>query len=408
MNKLKLIGPFTQVITMDNLPIKGPLSDDQLEIVENAGILVNGEVVESVGGFRELHSLTSVVEPVEGDFTVMPGLIDTHTHICWAGSRAGDYAMRLSGKNYLEIGQKAGGIWSTVIKTREASLEELTLLTARRAEILLKQGTTTIEAKSGYGLDADAELKILTAIHKANETTGADLVSTCLAAHIKPKDFTGSAREYLEYILQKLLPMVKSGRLSNRVDIYVDEGAFNRQDARYYLTAAQHLGFDLVVHADQFSEGGARLAIEVGALSADHLESITDEDIRFLAGSDVIPVALPGASLGLGAGFTPARELLDAGASLAIASDWNPGSAPMGNLLMQAAILGIYQKLTMAETLAAITCRASAALRLNDRGMLKPGMLADFIAFPCADYREILYNQGGMMPGAVWKRGKRM
>jgi imidazolonepropionase len=408
MNKLKLIGPFKQLITMDKLPSKGPLADNQMEIISNAGILVNGELIEAVGEFRQLHSLASLVEPVEGEYTLIPGMVDVHTHICWAGSRAGDYAMRLAGKNYLDIAQKGGGIWSTVSKTREAGLEELTMLTVNRAGKLLQQGVTTIEVKSGYGLNADAELKMLNAAHQANDISQADLVNTCLAAHIKPNDFTGSGRQYLEYLIKELLPIVKTRNLARRVDIYVDEGAFSADDGRFYLTAAKNLGFDLVVHADQFFSGGVKVALEVAALSADHLEATTDKDIRLLANSDVIPVMLPGSSLGLGTGFAPAHKLLNAGTSLVIASDWNPGSAPMGNLLMQAAILSIYEKLTMAETLAAITCRASAALRLSDRGIIKPGMLADFIAFPCADYREILYHQGGMTAEMVWKRGKRV
>lgn len=408
MHKLKLIGPFTQAVTMDNLPLKGPLSDDQLGIISQAGILVNGDRIEAIGPFRELKSLTPVLEPVKGEQVVMPGWVDSHTHICWAGSRAGDYAMRLAGKSYLEIAQQGGGIWSTVTNTRNAGLEELAGLTADRANRLLRMGITTIEVKSGYGLNADAERKMLKAVQNANMLTPADLVPTCLAAHIKPRDFDGTGREYLETIIRDLLPGIRSEKLSNRVDIYVDEGAFETGDALHYLTAAKELGFDVVVHADQFSPGGARLAVAVGAMSADHLEASTDEDIRLLAGSNVIPVALPGASLGLGVHFTPARKLLDAGASLVIASDWNPGSAPMGNLLMQAAVLGVAEKLTMAETLAAITCRAVAALRLNDRGILGPGLLADFIAFPCSDYREIVYNQGGMGPGMVWKRGKRV
>jgi imidazolonepropionase len=407
-SKLRLIGPFTQAITMDDLPLKGPLSDDQLKVIDHAGILINGTAIEAIGAFRELKSLASEVERVEGELTVMPGMIDVHTHICWAGSRAGDYAMRLSGKSYLEIAQKGGGIWSTVTKTREINQEDLALRTAHHAERMLQQGITTIEVKSGYGLDAEAEWKMLKAIQRAGEITRADLVATCLAAHIKPKDFAGSAREYLDYVVRNVLPVVMASKLSNRVDIYVDEGAFGTRDAIQYLSAAKELGFDVVIHANQFTTGGVRIAVEVGALSADHLEATTEEDIQLLAASDVIPVALPGASLGLGAGFAPARKLLDAGTSLAIASDWNPGSAPMGNLLMQAAVLGIYEKLTMAETLAAITCRAIAALRLNDRGILGPDMLADFIAFPCSDYREILYNQGGMMPEAVWKRGRRL
>lgn len=406
MHKLKLIGPFAQAVTMDNLPVKGPLSDDRLEIIDHAGILVNGEMIEAIGAFRELKSLTLKIEPVEGDFVVLPGMIDVHTHLCWSGSRAKDYAMRLSGSSYLEIARQGGGIWSTVTKTREVGMEELAGLTALHANRLLHQGTTTVEVKSGYGLNADSERKILNAIRKANEITKNDLIPTCLAAHIKPKDFEGSAREYLNYLIQDLLPGIKAEKLSHRVDIYVDEGAFNIQDALYYLNAAKALGFDVVVHADQFKPGGAQLAVEVGALSADHLEASSDEDIALLARSKVIPVALPGASLGLGAGFAPARKLLNTGAPLVIASDWNPGSAPMGNLLMQAAILGIYEKLTMAETLAAITCRAASALRLTDRGVLKPGMLADFIAFPCGDYREILYNQGGMGPEIIWKRGR--
>jgi imidazolonepropionase len=407
MNKLKLIGPFKQLITMDNLPAKGPLSDEQLEVVEHAGLLVNGEIIEQVGPFRELKSLAGEVEFIGDNVTVMPGMVDVHTHICWAGSRAGDYAMRMAGKNYLEIAKQGGGIWSTVLKTRNAGMEELSKLTAERANKMMGQGTTTIEVKSGYGLNTEAELNMLRAIRHAGEMTAVELVPTCLAAHIKPKEFGGSGKQYLESIVRELLPVVKKEKLATRVDIYVDDGAFSAEDGRYYLESAKALGFDLVVHADQFFPGGLQIAIEVKALSADHLEITTDEDIRLLKSSAVIPVALPGASLGLGTGFAPARKILNAGASLVIASDWNPGSAPMGNLLCQAAILGVFETLIMSETLAALTCRASRALKLSDRGILRPGMLADFIAFPCADYREILYYQGGMMPVGVWKRGKK-
>jgi imidazolonepropionase len=407
MKKLKLIGPFSQALTMDKLPVKGPLSDNNLEIIEHAGILVDGEIIEAVGPFRDLSILAENVEPVDGEFTALPGFVDCHTHICWAGSRASDYALRLSGKNYLEIAREFGGIWSTVIKTREAGEDELTGSVIRRSNRMLQAGTTTIEVKSGYGLNTGSELKILSAVKKAGEIAGADLVSTCLAAHIKPKDFKGTEREYLDHTARELLPAVRSGQLSRRVDIYIDESAFSAEDSRIYLDAAKGLGFDVVVHADQFSRGGAQLAVEAGAISADHLEISSDEDIRLLAHSGVIPVVLPGSSMGLGSGYAAARKLLNAGASLAIASDWNPGSAPMGNLLMQAAVLGMFERLTMNETLAAVTFRAAKALGLNDRGILKPGMLADFIAFPCNDYKEILYNQGAMGPKMVWKRGSK-
>lgn len=405
MGKFKLIGPFKQLLTMDQLPGKGALSDNQLEIITDAGILVNGSVIESVGSYRELKSLAATTEPIDIPCCAIPGMVDVHTHICWAGSRAADYALRLAGNSYLEIAAQGGGIWSTVTHTRKAGQDDLARLTAERANKLLQQGSTTVEVKSGYGLDVESELTMLRAIRQASGKTHADLVPTCLAAHIKPRDFTGTGMEYLGIIIEKLLPVVKAEGLSNRVDIYVDQGAFHIEEARFYLAAAKALGFQVTVHADQFSSGGLQLAVEMGAGSAEHLEATTDKDLRLLAQSSVIPVALPGASMGLGTDFAPARKILDAGGSLVIASDWNPGSAPMGNLLMQAAILGVYEKLTLAETLAAITCRAAPALQLTDRGILRPGMLADFITFPCTDFREIVYNQGGMVPFSVWKGG---
>lgn len=411
MQELKLIGPFSQLLTMDHLPEKGPLGDDRLEIIADAGILVKDRILET-GTFKDLlaahYDSIESFEEIDSPAVAMPGLIDAHTHICWAGSRAADYAMRLSGKTYLDIANAGGGIWHTVTKTREATAEELTDLTVVRANHLLQRGVTTIEVKSGYGLDLPNELKMLACIQQADAIAEADLIPTCLAAHIKPRDFEGSSMAYLQWIVKELLPQILTNKLSHRVDIYVDEGAFTADEARYYLGEAKRFGFEVVVHADQFSRGGLGVAVEFEAVSADHLEAANEEECKRIATSNVIPIALPGASLGLGVNFAPARRLLDAGASLAIASDWNPGSAPMGNLLAAASILGIYEKMTMAETLAAITCRPAIALRTADRGILKKSMLADFITFPCADYREILYNQGSMLPDTVWKSGKRV
>ena len=395
-----LSGPFTQLLTMENLPERGKLSDNQLEIIPDAGILHQDGVILEVGNFEQLRKENpgANIEFLEGDFVCLPGMIDVHTHICSAGSRANDYAMRLAGKTYLEIAEAGGGIWSTVMKTRESSVEELANLTAERAEKLFQQGITTIEVKSGYGLSVDDELKMLKAVQLANQETNADLIPTCLAAHIKPKDFTGNEREYLQYIIENLLPEVRKQNLANRVDIFVEKGAFSVSDAKYYLSEAKKMGFDLVIHGDQFSANCASLAAEFQAISIDHLEYADDREIEILAKSDVIPVVLPGASIGLGERFAPARKLLDAGCSLVIASDWNPGSAPMGNLLVQAAILGAYEKLSMAETWAALTCRAARALKRNDIGVLKKGNKADFIIFPTNDFREILYRQGQIKP----------
>lgn len=410
MNQIKIIGPFAQVVPLRGMPLKGSIPDESLEIIPNGGVAVQDGRVLAVSEFESLlKAYPGALLEESGNMgengTLIPGFVDTHTHICFAGNRARDYALRVAGKSYLEIAKAGGGIWDSVTRTREASQADLTAMTAQRANRLLHQGITTIEVKSGYGLDLPNELKILRAISEAQKSTAAELVPTCLAAHMKPRDFEGSQEEYLQMILQRLLPLLKEENLSRRVDIFVEESAFDVPVSRDFLRQAKALGFELTVHADQFSTGGSALAVEMGALSADHLEASTEEEIRLLAQSDTVAVALPGASLGLGMGFTPARRLLDAGACLAIASDWNPGSAPMGDLLTQAAILGAYEKLSLAETLAGLTFRAAKALGLQDRGRIEAGQLADLQAYPTEDYRDIFYNQGTLKPIRVWKKG---
>jgi imidazolonepropionase len=409
MVKTKIIGPFTQLLTLDKLPLKGNLFDSQIEIIPNGGLVVSGGKILKTGNFNQLRNTTEgsdmLVENVESDMVAMPGMIDPHTHICWAGSRSGDYSLRLAGKSYLEIAQSGGGIGSTVANTRAATVPELETLIKERAIKHLRNGVTSIEVKSGYCLNTAGEIKLLEAIRNVNKKLPVDLISTCLAAHIRPADFDGSSSEYLEYLIKELLPEVLKRSLSSRIDIYIDNGAFTQDEARIYLKRARSIGFDLVIHGDQFTSGGAAVACELGVRSVDHLEMVKGNEIISLSASGVIPVVLPGASLGLGCNFAPARRLLDSGCSLAIGSDWNPGSAPMGDLLMQTAILGIFEKMSAAESLAGITVRAAMALGLNDRGVLKRGFLADFIGFKTSDYREILYNQGSLKPAMVWKRG---
>lgn len=405
---MKLIGPFKQLLTMAELPARGPLSDDRLEIRSNQGILVREGKIEAIDDFHKLEAESNpkTIEFLNEDYVALPGMIDVHTHICWAGTRAEEYALRLSGANYRAINAAGGGIWNTVGQTRQKPMQELAAVTAVHARQLLEQGITTIEVKSGYGLAVDQELKILQAIAEAAKKSKADLIPTCLAAHMLPKDFEGGEVKYLDHILNELLPVVLKKGLSRRVDIFVDSGAFSVPAARDFLFKVRDMGFDRIVHGDQFTAGAAQLATETGALSIDHLEAADDREIAILAGGNTIPVVLPGASMGLGMPFAPARRLLDAGTSLVIASDWNPGSAPMGNLLIQAAILGAAQKLTMAETWAALTCRASLALNLNDRGSLETGKLADIMVFKTDNYQDILYHQGYLPVERVWKNGR--
>lgn len=408
MEKTKLIGPFKQIIPMTGLPLKGALTDNELLMIPDGGILIKGSVIVAIGNFKILQAAVNTQETVllKENHICLPGFIDAHTHICFGGSRAKDYAMRNAGKSYLEIAHSGGGIWDTVTQTRKATQEALLKNIIKRADRHFKNGTTTIEVKSGYGLTVEEELKMLRAIKSANDTTLSDLIPTCLAAHMLPKDFSGSEIEYLTEIADHLFPLLKEEKLANRIDAFIEESAFSAKDIKAYFEKATEMGFDITVHADQFTPGGSKVAVDHHAISADHLEASTDNEIALLANSNTIAVALPGASLGLGCDFTPARKLLDAGGALAIASDHNPGSAPMGDLLTQASILGTFQKLTNAEVLAGITFRAAAALHLSDRGKLEEGYLADIAVFHSDNYQDILYHQGNLKPCMVWKNGK--
>jgi imidazolonepropionase len=407
---MKIIGPFVQILTMDHLPVKGSIKDESLEVLMNSAVALDDGKIKCVDNFDVLRKKfpNASIELIETPQALLPGFIDSHTHICFAGSRANDYAMRISGKTYLEIAKAGGGIWDTVTQTRNASRLELASLTTARAERLLHSGITTIEVKSGYGLSVEEELKILYAIGDANAKTKADLIPTCLAAHLKPKDFDGNENEYLQYIEEKLLPEIQKKNLASRIDIFVEETAFRIDAAKEYLKKVRLLGFDITVHADQFTPGGSAVAVDCGAVSADHLEASGTREIELLAKADIVCTVLPGASLGLGMSYAPARKLLDAGACLSIASDWNPGSAPMGELLMQASVLGAYEKLSIAETIAGISFRAAKALRLNARGILKENFIADMQAYPIKDFREIIYLQGSVKPCIVWKNGERI
>lgn len=408
---MKLIGPFKQLLTLDGMPLRGKLGDEEIEIFENGGIVIgDDERIAAVGNFENLKKEFSnaFLEEITETTVAMPAFVDSHTHICFGGNRANDFAMRNGGKSYLEIAESGGGIWSSVQHTRRASEEELLDLLLERIEYLLSIGIATIEIKSGYGLNAESELKMLRVIKKAQEKTPATLVPTCLSAHLKPKDFEGSDEAYLNYILTEILPIVKQENLAKRVDIFIEKSAFQPVESKVFLEKAKAMGFQITVHADQFTPGSSRIAVEVGAVSADHLEATIDEDIAFLTQSNTVATALPGASVGLGEPFAPARKLLDAGAILAIASDWNPGSAPMGNLLVQASILATYQKLSSAELLAGITFRAAKALDLHDRGILKKGMKADFVTFKTDNFQNIFYYQGRLQADALYINGTKI
>jgi len=390
---------------MEGLAKRGSLSDNDLDIHKEAGILFQEGKILKVGSFGTLKKEAVDLHEIDFPAVALPGLIDCHTHLPWGGSRAEEYSARLGGKTYQEIAKEGGGILNTVRETRKASEEQLIEALLIRLEHQLSIGITTCEVKSGYGLNLKDELKILRAIEEGNQTHPIDLISTCLAAHVLPPEFSDN-KDYLAFIQEVIFPEIKKKGLTKRIDIFVEKGAFSVSEAEKYLSEAKNQGFSITLHGDQFSPGGSKLAAELQASSVDHLEEIDERGIEALKKAQTVAVVLPGASLGLGIHFAPARKLLDHGLTLAIASDWNPGSAPMGDLMTQTALLGAYEKLSIVEMLAGITVRAARALELSDRGELKPKSRADFTIYPAEHYAEIFYRQGALKPCRVYIEGR--
>jgi len=400
----ELIGPFSQIITMANLPERGPINDENLQIIKDAGIVIENEKIVEIGVFDQLNKNISSVREINFTCVLLPGFIDSHTHVCYYGNRSDEYAKRKSGVSYQQILEEGGGIHNTMNSTSNSTDDQLKHDTLRRLKRHFLDGVLTCEVKSGYAPNLDDEIRMLQIINEINNKNEIDLIPTCLAAHVTPKSFE-SAKSYLDSILNDLLPKIKEDNLSNRVDIFIEENAFSVSEASSFLDKVKN-NFSITAHANQFTPGGVKVGVDHGAVSVDHLEVITDQEINYLSKSETTGVVLPGCSLGLGIPFAPARKLLDNNCKVSIASDWNPGSAPMGDLLMQAALLGSLEKLSNAEVLAGITYRSANALSLEDRGSLEKGKIADMIGFETNNFKDILYNQGKLKPSFICKRGK--
>lgn len=389
---------------MVNLPERGAISDNSLEIIDDGGVVIeDGKIIE-VGDFLSLSKNDLDVREITYPCVLLPGFIDSHTHVCHYGNRSDEYAKRNSGISYQQILEEGGGIHNTMNSTSNSTDEQLTDDTLNRLKRHFQEGVLTCEVKSGYAPNLEDEVRMLRIINEIDSSNDIDLIPTCLAAHVTPKKYE-SSKKYLDSIVNELLPIIKEENLSNRVDIFIEEKAFSVTEASNFLEKIKS-DFYITAHANQFTSGGLKVGVDNGAVSVDHLEVITDQEIDYLSKSDTTGVVLPGCSLGLGIPFAPARKLLDYNCKVSIASDWNPGSAPMGDLLMQASLLGSTEKLSNAEVLAGITCRAANALSLEDRGSLENGKIADMIGFKTNDFRDILYNQGKLKPSFICKRGK--
>jgi len=335
--------------------------------------------------------------------------VDAHTHLVFGGNRLDDFERRARGETYEQIAKAGGGIWSTVEKTRAASGDELFAQAKKHAEWFLKCGTTTVEAKSGYGLTLDDELKILRVMGRLNEKTPLEVVPTFLGAHAVPRDT--SPGEYVDLVINEMLPRVAKEKLAAFCDVFCERGYFDIEQSRKILSAAEKLGLKLRGHVDQLTNsGGAKLMAELGATTADHLEKTDEQGIAALKAANVQPVLLPGSVYALGSTAYPrAREMIRAGLPVVLATDFNPGSSPTPSMPMVLSLACTQMKMTPAEAMSAATINATYSLNRGDKiGSLEIGKFANLAVFDCEDYREIAYWFGIPQTHSVYVRGERV
>jgi imidazolonepropionase len=383
----------------------------ELGLVENAALLVEDGRIISAGPYSQLRSqipATATVIDAEGR-CVTPGFVDAHTHLVFAGNRAAEFEQRIAGATYQQIAASGGGILSTVALTRAATEDELLAATRQHRDWMLRSGTTTIEAKSGYGLERATELRMLRVMARLNAEGPARIVSTLLAAHMVPPEFEVRREEYIRWIEEELIPEVSAAKLAACCDAFCDDHALTVNEARRVLTAARRHGLRLRIHAEQFRPGtGAALAAELGTATADHLEAVTGETLALLREAAVQPVLLPGSVFALRREqYPPALKMIELGLAVVLATDFNPGSSPVASMPFILSLACLQMRLTPAEALMAATLNAAWSLALGDRlGSLEAGKDADFLIHEFNDYREIVYFIAAPLRPRVFVAGK--
>jgi imidazolonepropionase len=420
-----LVTHASQLLTIpshEQGPQRGSRLGD-LAIIADGALAVSAGSIVDLGATVDLAARHQAARTIDaGGRVVMPGFVDPHTHVVFAGDRANEFEQRIAGATYLEIMNAGGGIMSTVRATRAASLDELVDQTRARLDRMLAHGTTTAEAKTGYGLELAAELKLLAAIARLDAGHPIDLVSTFLGAHAIPAEYKGREDEYTNLVVSEMLPAIgergmrnaeliphSAFQLPNFVDVFCEDGAFTLAQSRRILEKARELGFALKIHVDEFEPlGGTRLGVELGAVSVDHVVTTPPEEIELLGRSGTIAVSLPGTPFGLAhRDYTPARAILAAGGALALATDINPGTTWNESMQLIVALACRYLKLTQAQALAAATINAAHAIgRGGSIGSLEIGKQADVLIMDVSDYRSIGYRYGTNLVRSVIKRGQ--
>ena len=385
----------------------------ELGIIADGGLLVEDGRILKVGKSPEIAKLcrrqTEIIDA--SDCVVMPGFVDAHTHFVFAGDRLDDFEARARGESYAQIAHRGGGIRRTVAATRAVSEEQLFDEAKKRAGWMLRNGTTTAEAKSGYGLTIEDELKILRVIRRVGAETPLHTIGTFLGAHAIPEEFSGDSDGYLSQVVEKMMPRLTDEKLAEYCDVFCERGYFDTNRSRRVLRAAKRHGLKLRMHVDQLTNGGgARLAAELKAATADHLEQTDADGIAALASAQVQPVLLPGSVYALGAKKYPkARAMIDGGLPIVLATDFNPGSSPTAAMPMILSLAVTQMKMSPAEAISAATINAAASLnRAAEIGSLDPGKRADFLIWDCRDYRELAYWFGFSIVRDVFVTGKRI